>query len=219
MQQVLFSFELLGFRVNVRPAFLLVAVLIPYLSRVSDPLAVLGWMVVIFGSIIVHELGHAVTARTFGYRVGAIELHGMGGHVTHAATARVPHTPPRLLAISVAGPAAGLLLGFAVLSVDGLLAPSGALAREIVGALLWVNIGWSLFNLLPVLPLDGGNALRAGAAIFTSERTSWRIAAGSSMLVGGLGTAWALMNGQIFLTFFGAWVAYRGYQMFQQAGS
>lgn len=76
------------------------------------------------------------------------------------------HWPPgaspsarQALIVTAAGPLAGLLLGAIVWSISRSAGPLPNLARIAFGWVVWVNVAWSLFNLLPLLPLDGGNLL------------------------------------------------------------
>jgi Zn-dependent protease len=107
-------------------------------------------------SVLLHELGHAVLARHAGARP-SITLMAMGGVTTY--------TPPRQLsrleslAISLAGPAVGLLLGGALLLLRPDEDPPGLVGFALRAA-IFTTLGWSLFNLLPIAPLDGGQALR-----------------------------------------------------------
>ncbi len=121
-----------------------------------------GWVAVVFVSVLFHELGHALCGRAFGSSA-AIELHGMGG-VTYFVR-RHPDAPPVSwfgdLLISLAGPFFGLLLGGAVWLLAARAPGLATRAPWLVGQLLWVNIGWSFVNLVPVLPYDGGLALAA----------------------------------------------------------
>ncbi|MCA9493577.1 MAG: hypothetical protein KC621_26780, partial [Myxococcales bacterium] len=130
---------------------------------------------------LVHELGHALAARALKVRVGTITIHGLGGQVEHART-----TPGRQLAISLAGPGAGLTLGMLTLGVAAAIpaVTQSDVGSSIVADLLFVNIVWSVFNLLPLFPLDGGNALRSGLALFTREVDAWRVTAGVGLLIG-----------------------------------
>ncbi len=114
------------------------------------------WAGIVFVSIVLHELGHALTALAFGAKP-AITLHAMGG-LTHFDGGRMSRAESWL--VSFAGPAMGLLVGAAVYATTH-RQPLGAEAREIVSSILWVNIGWSLINLLPVVPFDGGHMMAA----------------------------------------------------------
>ena len=130
-----------------------------------------GWVgvpagVLLFGSVLLHELGHAVVAQRFGIRIAGIDLHLLGGV---ALMAEPPKNARQEIWIAAAGPAVSLLLavlfgGLAVLTGSGLgiageLRPIDLLAYA--GA---VNLGMALFNLLPALPMDGGRIFRAALA-------------------------------------------------------
>ncbi len=154
------AFSLLGFPVRIRPEFLIISVLFGSSGGGAEQLV--GWVAVVFVSVLFHELGHALVGRAFGCNA-AIELHGMGG-VTYFVR-RDADAPPVSwfgdLLISLAGPFFGLSLGGAVWLLAA-RAPGFAIrAPWLVEQLLWVNIGWSFVNLVPVLPFDGGLALAA----------------------------------------------------------
>jgi Zn-dependent protease len=124
-------------------------------NTTSDLLRALVYAGIVFGSILVHELGHALVAtRIFGLGPAAILLHGFGG-VTRF---RAPEKSWHAFVTALAGPSAGLLLGlvaFCILRV----APVSDPVAGVLGIVATINIFWSLFNLLPMLPLDGGNML------------------------------------------------------------
>ncbi len=117
----------------------------------------LAWTAIVFVSIMVHELGHALMVRRFGGRP-AITLHALGG-LTNYQLAQ-PLSRPRRILVSLAGPFAGFALGFLVWIVTRNMVVGGAQER-LLRMVYWVNIGWGIINLLPVLPLDGGNVLAA----------------------------------------------------------
>lgn len=189
----MWTFRLLGFQVVVQSGFAILAGLFALLALQGGAglLEAMTWPVIVFGSILVHELGHAFTAQRLGLAVGNIELHMMGGEVSHART-----RPGGQLLISLAGPIAGLALGSAALALS-LVVPNSS----VLSVLVFVNIGWSLFNLLPVLPLDGGNALRAAIGLGTRESVALRITAGIGFTLAALGLAYALTAGRWWLTF------------------
>lgn len=110
---------------------------------------------VVLLSVLVHELGHAFVARRFGLGPVSIVLHGFGGL---ARFSRRP-THSQGVIVGLAGPVAGLLLGFLALAVLRLLDWRSVVALEILDRLVAVNVFWSLFNLLPMFPLDGGQVL------------------------------------------------------------
>jgi Zn-dependent protease len=192
------SFSLFGFRVRVQAAFLLVAAFLGY--RPGDTVAVIEWVAVVFVSVLFHELGHAIVARRAGYRPW-IELHGMGGLTHLERTERTPApTWTTDLAIAVAGPLFGLALGGAVWAATRAF-PGFAerdAVRNLVRDLLWANIGWSVLNLLPMLPWDGGLAVRAVLGrLFPrqGERLAYRL----SVIIAGTGLALALYSRNLWI--------------------
>lgn len=142
--------------IRVQPFFLILIFLIGWLSTQSIPLSFV-WAFVIFISVLVHEMGHALTARSFDQKV-MIELFGMGG-VTYR------QGPPlrkwQDFAIVFNGPLAGFALAAAaylLLKTVGI--NSNGLLSYLLIVTFNVNIFWTVINLLPVHPLDGGHLLR-----------------------------------------------------------
>jgi Zn-dependent protease len=151
-------FRLGSFPVSVYPSFLIAAALLGY-AFMDAWQSLLLWMVVVFVSVLVHELGHAVVALAFGGRP-EIHLEGFGG-VTF------PRLPQRISAwkqilLSIAGPLAGLALGVAAFALDRALPPEpGSPAAMVLDQFEITSIYWAVLNLLPVIPLDGGHVLQA----------------------------------------------------------
>ncbi len=208
-------FKLFGFNVTVQLAFLGLLVIYALFSlQRQEPLyAMISWSVVVFLSILVHELGHAFAARRFRRHVHGIYLHGFGGHVTHSGGGAASQD----LAISLAGPGAGLLLGATTWAIAPYL-PYHPVIATVVGDLLWINIFWSLVNLLPMMPLDGGNALRSGLAMRFSryKATRWSSMVGTA--VGALFALYGFSSGSIFIGLIGGYAAYHNWQLLQQHG-
>jgi stage IV sporulation protein FB len=158
------TFSIFRIPVRVQLWFLALAVIIGTSSGFHDPASVVVFCGIVFFSVMAHELGHAFAGRAFGLKP-AITLHAMGGLTSWQGGRAVG--PGRSLVISLAGPAVGLLLGvflFIVALAVPTLAPGyhpPHLAAQLFVAAIWVNVVWSLFNLAPVVPLDGGNALRS----------------------------------------------------------
>ena len=176
-------FSIAGIPVSVHPLFWLIALL---LGSTGDILLVPIWVLVIFVSILVHELGHALAFRRFGQR-SQIVLHFAGGLTIPEpvywgrGVANVALTPNQQIFVSLAGPGAGFLLsalviililvtggsivttwllGFIPLPLPAALPFGGRILNVIVTLLLYVNVFWGLINLVPVYPLDGGNVTR-----------------------------------------------------------
>ena len=157
--------RLAGFPVRIHPSFLLIAALLGA-GGGGDLSLVVAWVVIAGVSILLHELGHAVAFRRFG--VGSrIELHAMGGVTIPVSGSGL--APGQQVAVSAAGPLTGLAVGLVVLAGVRLAGyqPDTQLGGGIVRDILFANIAWSLVNLLPVLPLDGGQLLAAVLRIVT----------------------------------------------------
>lgn len=185
--QVDLHFRVGPFPVRVSPWFWAAALLTGL--PLEDPKLVLLWTVVLFFSILVHELGHTIVQRWFG-EWPRIVLHGMGGLAIADGRNRTPRSQ---ILISLAGPAAGFLAAALLILIVALtsrgvvfqplfLGPVGALPAVDKGAslffgnfywvgygttvdwlisqLLFVNVVWGLVNLLPIYPLDGGQVAR-----------------------------------------------------------
>jgi Zn-dependent protease len=145
------AFHLAGIPVRLEWTFLLWTVLIG--STLGSTELFVGWVVVLTLSILVHELGHAAAFRGWGVS-SRIVLHVMGG-VT------IPtHNPPTRwgrIVVSLAGPFTGLLLfGLPAILIQGSWTATEPWG-DILDFVIWVNVGWAVVNLLPVLPLDGGH--------------------------------------------------------------
>ena len=149
-------------------------------------------------SLLVHEFGHAMTARRFGLGPTVL-LHGFGGLCAHRPAARDRDDA----LIVAAGPGAGLLLFLACLGVQqalmiwqpALLAERTVLANALK-LMVWINLFWSLANLIPLWPLDGGQLFRLGILRMVGPDTARTI-------VHGVGIALAAVIAALVLYVFG----------------
>ena len=131
-----------------------------------------AFVVLLYVSVLVHELSHSLVARGYGLPVRRILLYPLGGF---SEIEREPPTPGREFAVSAAGPALSLVLaagGYGLMHVV-----SAGIAGTLVRQLMWANLVVGIFNLLPGLPLDGGRMLRAVIWKLTGRQSTSTIAA------------------------------------------
>lgn len=114
------------------------------------------WVVVIFVSVLFHEFGHALTALVFGRRP-RIELVAMGGLTFHDGE-RLPYWKQFLITLN--GPLFGFLIVLLVYLIEDIPGLSKGSPKELLNQIFIVNLIWTGVNLLPVLPLDGGQMVR-----------------------------------------------------------
>lgn len=233
-----FRFSIAGIPVRVHPLFWLIALL---LGSSGDLLQIVIWVFVVFVSILIHELGHALAFRWHGLR-SQILLHFSGGLTIPEATpwgggyASVAIGPVQQILISLAGPGAGFVLAGLVVAIVKLLGgeiivnwlfglipipynaiiPSGGIIPSLFATLfLWVNIFWGLINLLPVFPLDGGHVARNILLLFDPaggvRKSLWL-----SVIAGGLMAVagFALFRSMYTALLFGI-LAFQSYQALQ----
>ncbi|TMM31743.1 MAG: peptidase M50 [Actinobacteria bacterium] len=125
-----------------------------------------GLVLSLLVSVLLHELGHALTARRFGIGVRGITLELLGGYTELDRDAPSPAVE---LLVSLAGPAVSLVLG-AVAAAAAAVLPDRTLLEELAFQLALSNLVVAAFNVLPGLPLDGGRALRAGIWALSRDR-------------------------------------------------
>ncbi|GAA1774802.1 hypothetical protein GCM10009834_36900 [Streptomonospora arabica] len=156
-----------GIPVYVTPSWLIIAVIItviyqPVVERTLQLGAVsylvaFVFAVLLYLSVLVHELAHSVTARMFGLPVGRITLYMLGGV---SEIEREAPTPGREFLVALSGPVLSLVLAGGGFAAYWLVDP-----RTVLGVLIWqlwvANLLVGVFNLLPGLPLDGGRLVRA----------------------------------------------------------
>ncbi len=146
-----------GFPVRLDWSFVIIVGLLGYYPGVSASSWLL-WLLIAPLAVLAHELGHAVAARGTG-AAPEIVLAGLGGLTTYQPSR--PLGRARSIGISLAGPAVGLALGAGLLGYQRTVGLTpGTLAEQAWSAAVFTTLGWSLLNLLPILPLDGGQALR-----------------------------------------------------------
>ncbi len=122
----------------------------------------------LFVSVLIHELAHSLVALRFGVAVRGITLHVLGGV---SQLADEPPSPTAEAAIAVVGPLASFGIGAGLWLVRATDALGTPWANALVGYLILVNVAIGLFNLIPGFPLDGGRILRAAAWRSTGDLT------------------------------------------------
>ena len=134
-----------------------------------------AFVVLLYASVLVHELSHSVVARAFRLPVRRILLYPLGGF---SEIETEPPTPAREFLVSAAGPVISLVLAGGGFLLDHALALGPASIATIVIRQFWLaNLLVGIFNLLPGLPLDGGRILRAGVWKVTGRPGSATVAA------------------------------------------
>lgn len=141
--------------IRIHPIFWVFVLLISALNA-ETPFQFFSWVLVIFVSVLVHEMGHALTALAFGQKV-RIDLLGFGG-LTHRYGARLKAWKDFLIVLN--GPLAGIAL--CLFSYFLLTRPVGYSPNSLylLQLFFYANVFWTIVNLIPVQPLDGGHLLR-----------------------------------------------------------
>ena len=207
-------FKLGPFPVSVYPWFFLSAILLGVaVLDLGFDWRMLAWIFVVFLSVLVHELGHAVVGRLYGGRP-EVRLEAFGG-VT-IPQFRVRPRPAQQFVLSLAGPVAGLLLGGLALALQQILPPErGSITALALALFQIVSVDWAIFNLLPILPLDGGQmtlAFLEGVRKRPSVALASWISVLAALAVAGLLT-WRLGPQPLMLV----WLALFAFQNFQRA--
>jgi Zn-dependent protease len=230
-------FSIAGIPIRVHPLFWLIAVLF---GSSGDLLLLPIWVLVIFVSILAHELGHALAFRRYGQR-SQIVLHFAGGLTIPepvswgSGYANVGLTANQQIFISLSGPGAGFLFAGLVVAIvlvtggsvginwllgfipilDAVMPFGGRVVAVLISMLLWVNVFWGLINLVPVYPLDGGsvarNAFLQADPIDGIRKSLWlSVIAGGIVAVAGL-----LFFRSIFMALLFGFLAFQSYQSLQ----
>ncbi|WP_394251813.1 site-2 protease family protein [Arthrobacter pityocampae] len=134
----------------------------------------LGYALLLAASVLIHELAHALTARSFGWPTKEIVLNLWGGHTQFAS---FNSSPGRSLLVALAGPAANFVLaglGWGILQ----LVDPGGVAYLLTVILVWANLLVAVFNVLPGLPLDGGRLVESAVWRVTGSQEKGTVAAG-----------------------------------------
>ncbi|NLX59845.1 MAG: hypothetical protein GXY74_12240 [Phycisphaerae bacterium] len=208
------QFRLLGFPVRIEWTFFLVAALVG--MRGASLRDILVWMVAVLVSVLLHELGHALVIRRFGIHP-EIVLYGMGGQTRYIPWRPLSHW--QQIAISAAGPGTGLLVGGAILwSVWHLGAPERPILDSLVFSLIGINIVWSLVNLVPVFPLDGGHIM-ASIIHLVRGTTRMELPLAISVVCGATAAVVALYFHRIFAAILAGVFTYQSLMQLRASGA
>lgn len=147
-------------------------------------------------SVLVHELGHSLTARRYGVQVKEITLWILGGV---AQFREMPRQRGAEAVVAIAGPltSVGVAVLFWILS--RLISPEAGAALFVMNYLAVVNVFLAIFNMLPALPLDGGRVLRSLLALRFSYLRATQISAGISQVIAILMGIYGLLTPNLFL--------------------
>ena len=206
----IWSFRFLGFPVVVEPWFWIVMLV---MGARRPPEFLLSWMLAAFVSVLAHELGHAYMGRAYGLD-SSIRLHGLGG-LTFYERGRRPLALWHRALLSLAGPMAGFAFALLVYAVEQTVPFEGRFLRVLIADLLYVNIAWSLINLLPILPLDGGNVLRQAVYGWTGSDDD-TLPLRVSVAVGAAASVTALLYDSLLTAALFGFMAYENYTALQR---
>jgi Zn-dependent protease len=162
-----------GIRLDVHPSWFPMYALVALTIAEAEPIRALGWIaasaagaaaaIVLFASVLIHELAHALTARRFGVQTSSIALFLFGGVATLEAE---PPDPFADACVALAGPAMSAAIALAAFGamhfVDAIVPVRYAdAAASILAYVTFANAVLAAFNLIPAYPMDGGRVLRA----------------------------------------------------------
>lgn len=203
---------------RISPMFFLTAAFIGWMNSGMNIIAILIWVVIIFISILIHEFGHALLSKAFGQHP-SIELVAFGGLT-------VPNGPKISLWKEFVVVLCGPLFGFILFLVAAYLSQvTGPPMQPIFRVTAMVNLFWTVVNLLPVLPLDGGQLVRIvleGLFGVKGYRYATICSAVLSLVCGLAGFMFGqIIIGVLFFLFafqnFDAWRQLRGFTEFDRA--
>jgi len=200
--------DIAGIKIQVHTTFLIIVAWFALAywqleGTLSGVLEGVSFILALFLCVVLHELGHALTARKFGIGTRSITLLPIGGV---AAIEKVPDDPREEILIALAGPAVSLciaLLLWIMLVVTGTLVSTeelGVVGGPFLQRLMIVNLIIAVFNLVPAFPMDGGRVFRALLSMRMEATKATRIAAGIGQFIAILFAALGLMyNPFLFL--------------------
>jgi Zn-dependent protease len=204
-------FSIFGIPVEVQPFFWVTLVLIGGALGADSASAILQTLLFVlagFISILVHELGHALTARKFGAH-SSIVLQAFGGLAQHSG---VHLSRPQAFVVTAAGPLLQIGLGLAVWYALPHLTELKPHAGYFFVTLMSISFIWALLNLLPILPLDGGQMLHAILGQKRVKITLWTTIICAALIGGG----YFMKTGSFILPVFMGLFAWQAFQALKQ---
>ena len=209
-------FRLFGFDVHVRTGFLIFLGLIVFLYQDAFGVWLAGSLAVF---TLLHELGHAVAARSAGAHA-EISLDFLAGYTSFRPDPSRPLSRARRALISIAGPGTQIILSVAVLAAMGVNALSIDSVRagsDATAAIWWAGPAIGALNLIPVLPLDGGHLALVSIEGIFKERAMRIMAIASVVLTGGA-AAFMFLTGRGGFAIFIAFLLFSQIQLLQATG-
>jgi stage IV sporulation protein FB len=204
------NFRILGIPIRITPWFWIISAALGWSD--GDFQRIVVWVGCVLVSILVHEMGHALTNRAFG-RQPAILLHGMGGLCF--ANEGPPISRWKRILIIFDGPLAGFMLYGLVLLIMRFARVEDPITQEILIQLAFINLVWSILNLIPIWPLDGGQI--AGVILQgISRRRGQELTHGISLVLSALLAIWMYQrSGSIYNILLLSMFAMNNFQMLQ----
>jgi Zn-dependent protease/CBS domain-containing protein len=172
-----------GIPVYISPYWFLIAgfIVFRYAENLASTLhgstrfvVAVAFVLLLYVSVLIHELSHSLVARAYQLPVRRILLYPLGGF---SELEQEPPTPWQAFAVSAAGPALSLVLAAVGYGLTRVVSTADTIANTLVFQLMWANLVIGIFNLLPGLPLDGGLMLRAAIWKVTRRPATATIAA------------------------------------------
>lgn len=199
-------FTIKGIPVGLNPMFLILVFILS--MGMGDVSQMIIFGVCVFISILIHELGHALVAQHYGLRP-AIMFHGFGGLTLHSPALNSKQE----FKITLAGPGAGLVAGgvfFLIGILPSLLGFESSWGEfpnlnAFVMNMMWINLVWSIFNLLPCRPMDGGKLMGHILRKFMSEPKAEFTGAVISVIFAGLMLVYFVVLHQMWMIFIAAY--------------
>jgi Zn-dependent protease len=205
-----------GTHIRVSPMFWLSGLLLGAFEFQRGFQFIVLWIACFFVSILVHEFGHVLMGRLFGAQ-GHIVMYGFGGVAIGSSDLQARW---QRVFVYLAGPLAGFILaglvtvGYVYLVLQN-PDPIPPLAATALSYLLFMNLIWGIFNLIPIWPLDGGQLSREFFTWITPDN-GLRISLGISMVLAGVLAVVSVVWRQFFLALFFGLLAFSSFQMMQQ---